>query len=65
MLILSRTSKKGDKSLQIGSDVIVTVLRITEEAVTLGITAPKEIPILREELLDERPLEITHKNTEC
>ncbi len=65
MLILSRTSKKGDQSLQIGSDVIVTVLRITEEAVTLGITAPKEIPILREELLDERPLEITHKNTEC
>lgn len=65
MLILSRTSKRGDQSLQIGSDVIVTVLRVTDEAVTFGITAPKEIPILREELLDERPLEVTTQNTEC
>ena len=47
MLVLSRKPKE---SIQIGSDIVVTVLRIAGGAVRLGIEAPPTVPIRRSEL---------------
>lgn len=48
MLILTR---KFDQRIVIGSDIVITVLRINGDEVRLGITAPKSVPIHREEVL--------------
>ncbi len=50
MLVLSR--KVGERIL-IGNQVTVTVVRITGGGVRLGIEAPKEMTVIREELQDE------------
>lgn len=47
MLVLSR--KPGERIL-IGDNVTVTIVRIGPNAVKLGIDAPKELNIVREEL---------------
>ncbi|WP_367569184.1 carbon storage regulator [Lacrimispora sp.] len=49
MLILQR---KKDQSLTIGSNISVTVLDIGNDWVKLAIDAPKEVSILRTELLE-------------
>ncbi len=50
MLVLSR--KVGERIL-IGDQVTVTVVRITGGGVRLGIEAPPEMAVIREELQDE------------
>ncbi len=50
MLVLSR--KPGERIL-IGDNVTVTIVRIGPNAVKLGIDAPKELNIVREELCIE------------
>ena len=52
MLVLSR---RPGEQLQIGTDIIVEVLEISGTQVRLGIVAPREVAVLREELLDELP----------
>ena len=47
MLVLSR--KVGERIL-IGPDIAVTVVRVTGGGVRLGIEAPPELPVVREEL---------------
>lgn len=47
MLVLSR---KVGESILIGPDIAVTVIRIGPNTVRLGITAPREVPITRDEL---------------
>ncbi len=47
MLVLSR--KVGERIL-IGDQIAVTVVRITGGGVRLGIEAPAELPVVREEL---------------
>ncbi len=47
MLILTR---HPSESILIGPDVIVTVLAIRGTQVRLGISAPKDIPVHREEI---------------
>ena len=47
MLVLSR---KKTQRLKLGTDIIVTVIDVSGEKVRLGIDAPKEVTILREEL---------------
>jgi carbon storage regulator len=47
MLVLSR--KIGER-IWIGDDIAVTVVRITGGGVRLGIEAPAELPVVREEL---------------
>ena len=47
MLLLSR---KSMERIQIGDDVVVTVLEIRGNQVRIGIDAPKEIHIVRSEL---------------
>ncbi|MCI1477738.1 MAG: carbon storage regulator CsrA [Clostridium beijerinckii] len=50
MLIITR--KKGE-SLMIGDDIEITVSRIDDGSVKLGIQAPKNINILRKELYEQ------------
>jgi carbon storage regulator len=47
MLVLTR---KLDESIVIGEHITVTILKVHGDRVRLGIEAPKEIPIKREEL---------------
>jgi carbon storage regulator CsrA len=54
MLVLSR---RTDSSVKIGPDVTVTVLSIQRKQVRLGIKAPKNVRVLRDELLDVEPAE--------
>ena len=48
MLILTR---KVGESVIIGKDVSITVLRVKGNQVRLGVNAPKDIPVQREEIL--------------
>ena len=52
MLVLSR--KKGE-SLTIGTNIEVRVLKIGPDYVKLGIGAPGDVPIVREEAVDKTP----------
>ena len=47
MLVLSR---KPHERILIGNDIAVTVVRVGPNIVRLGIEAPRDVPIVREEL---------------
>lgn len=49
MLVLSR---KQDESIVINDEIILTVISIQGDKVRLGIKAPREIPIHRQEVYD-------------
>ena len=49
MLVLTRRS---NETIQIGDDITVTILEIKGNQVRLGIEAPGDVVILREELLE-------------
>jgi carbon storage regulator len=49
LLILNR---KPGQTIHIGKGIILRVLSITATQVEIGIEAPKEVPVLRGELLD-------------
>lgn len=48
MLILTR---KAGETVYIGEDIAVTVLKASRGQLSIGITAPKVIPVVREELV--------------
>ncbi len=50
MLILAR--KVGEK-IMIGDEITITVVEINRGAVRLGIDAPRDVPVLRQELVIE------------
>ncbi len=55
MLILTR---KTDETIQIGDDVVITVVRVKGNSVRIGIEAPKGVRVVRSELLEtETPVE--------
>ena len=47
MLVLTR---KSNQSIMIGDDIEVSVLAIMGEKVRIGIQAPRDIPVFREEV---------------
>jgi carbon storage regulator len=47
MLVLSR---RADERIQIGTDITVTVVRIADGVVRLGIEAPGHVTIVRSEV---------------
>ena len=49
MLVLSR---HRDESIMIGDDVVVTIVDIRGDKVRLGIDAPTEIPVHRQEVYE-------------
>ncbi len=49
MLVLSR---HRDESIMIGDDIVITVVDIRGDKVRLGIDAPQEIPVHRQEVYD-------------
>ena len=54
MLVLTRKSKE---SVSIGDDVVVTVLHVGGGEVRIGIEAPRDVRVMRTELLERELLE--------
>jgi len=50
MLVLAR---KTDESIVIGENIVVKIISIENGVVKLGIDAPKEVFIIRNELIEE------------
>lgn len=50
MLVLSR---KVDESIVIGDDIVIKVISIEKGVVKLGVDAPKNVSIVRNELLED------------
>ncbi len=51
MLVLTR---KSGESVQIGKDVVITLIGVRQGQVKLGITAPKEVVVHRKEVIDRQ-----------
>lgn len=49
MLVLSR---KRDERIVIGDNIVITVVEVRGDKVRLGIDAPAEVPVHRQEVLD-------------
>ena len=52
MLVLTR---KHNETLHIGNDIVLTIVRVRGDSVRIGIQAPKEIHVMRSELLGMQP----------
>lgn len=59
MLVLARHE---EERVFIGSDIVITVVKIKGGMVRLGIDAPEHVPIIREELRESRPTERPRKS---
>jgi|GEM_PF-1000337 len=53
MLVLSR---KVMQKIQIGPQITITILRMNDQTVRVGIDAPRDMCILRAELIDRLPV---------
>jgi len=56
MLVLSR---KQNERIRVGDAVVVTVIRVSGDKVRIGIEAPPNVRVLRDELEDEGPATVT------
>jgi len=61
MLVISR---KENQKIKIGDDIEIVVVSIDKNQVKIGIEAPKEIQILRSELLEDIKKENIKANKE-
>ena len=52
MLVLSR---RQSERIRVGDSIVVTVVRVAGDKVRLGIEAPAEVRILRDELTADHP----------
>ena len=53
MLVVTR---RTDESLTISDNIEITVLEITKDRVKIGISAPKDVKIIRNELKDAQDM---------
>ncbi|MCL2693920.1 MAG: carbon storage regulator [Oscillospiraceae bacterium] len=60
MLVITR---KTDESLLIADNIEVTVLEISRDRVKLGVSAPREISVIRNELIAARDANIESAKT--
>ncbi len=60
MLVLSR---QRDESIIIGDNIVITVVDIRGDKVRLGIEAPKEVPVHRQEVYEAIQRENALKST--
>jgi len=58
MLVLSR--KLGEK-IVIGDNIVVTVVKIDRNQIRIGIEAPHEVPVYREEIAPRAPKAVTEE----
>src|ERR1051325_8312821 len=56
MLVLSR---KQSERIRVGRDIVVTVVRVAGDKVRLGIEAPPDVVVLRDELQPFAPLAVS------
>lgn len=61
MLVLTR---KKEQIIRIGKDIVIKILKIQGDQVSVGINAPRTLPIVRQELLEETDLETESSSTE-
>lgn len=61
MLVLSR---KESERIRVGDSIVVTVVRLTKDRVRLGIEAPNDVLVLRDELEKDGEETIPVKNRE-
>ena len=54
MLVLSR---KETERIKLGNSIVLTVIRVSGDRVRLGIEAPPDVLVLREELQTQRDAE--------
>ena len=54
MLVLSR---RENERIRLGDSIMVTVIRVAGDRVRLGIEAPSDVLVLREELEQHQPSE--------
>ena len=54
MLVLSR---KASQRIRLGDSIVVTVVRLSGDVVRLGIEAPPDILVLRDELAQRAPVD--------
>jgi len=60
MLVLSR---KAGEAIEIGAGISVTVLSVRGKGVSLGISAPREVPVRRTELPSPAGSDVPHKGS--
>jgi len=58
MLVLSR--KLGEKII-IGDNIVVTVVKIDRNQIRIGIEAPSDIPVYREEIVPQRLAKVVER----
>jgi carbon storage regulator len=61
MLVLSR---QRDESIIIGDNIVITIVDIRGDKVRLGIDAPKEVPVHRQEVYEAIQRERTQAEAE-
>lgn len=54
MLVLTRRADEGDKStIIIGADIEITLVEVRGEQVRIGISAPRDVTVHREEVYEQ------------
>ena len=56
MLVLTR---KPAEMIHIGDDIVIKVIKTARGTVKIGIEAPDDVRVIRGELLEQAPLEVT------